>query len=1527
MTEKRIFTKFLSIISAAAISCSWAAGSTVPAARAESPEIVDWENDEMLPVIVRVRGDAVLASDEAAEEGADLIDTEEGGKLAEKILSNQEKAEEYIRSIYPELDIEYRYKLVYNGFSCTLPESVVKAAMESPYIEDIVQDRSHYSVQPQMTNAPELAGYDPLDQYEYCTGEGEVIAVIDSEMNVYHSMFMPIDGLDNKISKADVESLASAKALSVDFDPDKAYLSSKIPFAYDYIDDTPYDLADQEIYHGTHICGIAAGNRTKTPEGEDISGMAPDAQLIMMKVFNKFTDHKGEVSSYCNESVVAAAMEDAAALKADVINLSLGGPGEDLENSPYNAAISSLRNAGIMVCVSAGNDGMNYEGSGEKPNLTRNVDTGTVGTPANYPDAFSVASAENNYMIADSLVINGNEIRYLDCSKGKALTDLPGNTYSWEYVGKGTAEEIAKADLRGKIAVCDRGEILLKDKADNARNAGAVGIIICNNSYKMEVNLECSNDFPAVLISQQDGMTVRANAGSPVSFLEGTHGKTERLSSISTFSSVGVSSSLNLAPMITGIGGGVVSADYNDSFSSLSGTSMASPYVAGCCAIMDEYLKKQGIIRSGAEKVDLIKNILMNTASHYYSDMNMESPRRQGAGCVSLEAAKYDNVVVTGKRGIAAIELGDKLGDQVSFDVDITNFSDTDVTFPGISLNLTTDGCYFDEELGEYCIADPVYLLTSAENYPSSVTVKAGQTSSIHFEVTIDSEFSKRQAEVFPNGYFVEGYISFFDSTNNPDISVPVLGFSDDWAAVPIFDDGYYHREISYTAIGDGYFDIHQSLAESILAMKGFLKDNGLVQNNDFYLGIARDKFTPEMEKAMAEAMESPEDITPCVSVNGDHIADYVDLEYMLNREAMVTARILNLDGESLVEYDSYVPSNSFEECTMSFEPLMTGLEDGTYKLCLDAYIAYPGAEETPQRYVTDLIVDNTEPELTTDLTEENGRKILTVTVKDSNPDGLYFIASDGQYMNYDEENLLNVKAMKSAFTLVRRYTSDRLQKAGNQDSLVMKELLEDPTGMEYNNDIVKIIPLSGEGGTYTFDVTDLVHYEVTAIDRAYNHTTKNVILDLPDSISDYMWWAKSDSTDRYITHSSEDGSAMIMQQSDGSTENIGLEYTSDTITITHADGSSESAEYSWLDRTTLSVKWSDGNTEEWSMNGYNPGMKFYYTTEELSDMAMKYFEDVNGYRPDGIECSRGYGAFIDMKPYVINNNGDKVEVDYYRISRFSGTGENNGNDLSLSDYSKMEPGAWTRVDDPGDDLTVSYMIFDENENGKRVFQEDGRELTFTTEHNGPSITFTYSDGTVENYELRSGGFIGDIELLGEGMENSITMQLYPFKEEPPVYTNTELEELAKNYYEHRYGIRPADAKVVNTDWDIANIYLYDENGVQLEKYNTFISNTFATDLSGRAMFLNDPDNPLFMPGDLDRDGIIDATDASRVLVIYAANQTGEPLDLEPEENGAADVNDDGTIDANDASMILAYYSYTQTGGKNDIYDFVESQR
>ena len=82
MTEKRIFTKFLSIISAAAISCSWAAGSTVPAARAESPEIVDWENDEMLPVIVRVRGDAVLASDEAAEEGADLIDTEEGGKLA-----------------------------------------------------------------------------------------------------------------------------------------------------------------------------------------------------------------------------------------------------------------------------------------------------------------------------------------------------------------------------------------------------------------------------------------------------------------------------------------------------------------------------------------------------------------------------------------------------------------------------------------------------------------------------------------------------------------------------------------------------------------------------------------------------------------------------------------------------------------------------------------------------------------------------------------------------------------------------------------------------------------------------------------------------------------------------------------------------------------------------------------------------------------------------------------------------------------------------------------------------------------------------------------------------------------------------------------------------------------------------------------------------------------------------------------------------------------------------------------------------
>jgi len=66
--------------------------------------------------------------------------------------------------------------------------------------------------------------------------------------------------------------------------------------------------------------------------------------------------------------------------------------------------------------------------------------------------------------------------------------------------------------------------------------------------------------------------------------------------------------------------------------------------------------------------------------------------------------------------------------------------------------------------------------------------------------------------------------------------------------------------------------------------------------------------------------------------------------------------------------------------------------------------------------------------------------------------------------------------------------------------------------------------------------------------------------------------------------------------------------------------------------------------------------------------------------------------------------------------------------------------------------------------------------------------------------------------------------------------------------------------------------------------------------------------------GDINADDVIDSSDASEVLMIYALVSTGGG-DITDEERAAGDVNGDGLIDSSDASLILGYYAYVSTGG------------
>ena len=123
----------------------------------------------------------------------------------------------------------------------------------------------------------------------------------------------------------------------------------------------------------------------------------------------------------------------------------------------------------------------------------------------------------------------------------------------------------------------------------------------------------------------------------------------------------------------------------------MSGTSMSSPYLAGCTALLNEYLTKNGCSLTGAEKQQRIRNLLMTGAVPYQSNGIYTSPRIQRAGLVSLNNSVHTSVILTGAEGESKISLRDQLGTSFSFPVTITNFGDSDVQFPSAKLVLSTD--------------------------------------------------------------------------------------------------------------------------------------------------------------------------------------------------------------------------------------------------------------------------------------------------------------------------------------------------------------------------------------------------------------------------------------------------------------------------------------------------------------------------------------------------------------------------------------------------------------------------------------------------------------------------------------------------------------------------------------------------------------------------------------------------------------------------------------------------------------------
>ena len=1097
--KRKILARAASLSAAAALCCTNLPGNApLMSVSAEGPAVTadntiipaEEESTELVNVVVKVSGKALLAVSEAKKLGGRFLMTDRAKELAETLKSTQEYVQRRIREIYPGLGVKYSYNTLFNGFSCEIPKNMINKLRSLPYVEAVTESATYYI--PEMAEAPELGGYPSYHDLTGCTGEGQVVAVIDSELQLDHPMFAALDeNISVKLTKEDIEDIVKNVGLNKKIDPDRAYRSSKVPYAVDYFDSDPYEGVSRSeefpaAYHGTHVSGIAAGNRTLDKKGNEISGIARNAQLLFMAAANK--------DGLFRDAELLASFEDAVKLRADVINMSLGACGELFDDNPMKEALETAEKAGITVCISAGNED-NGESLFDEVHTPDQPDVSTAARMAGTgTGVLMVASADNictktfhafefgGDKIVFGRVVAGEEEKTL------YLDDTLSGEYEFVYCGYGTPEELAEHDVSGKIVLADASSRKMKELSEYAKEAGAAGFIYVMKEGKSISTGRVDCGLPSGLIGYEDGQKMIEAADKRIRF---THDivDVDLPTKVSEYTSYGTRQSLELRPDIMGVGGNVESASTDGKTEILSGTSMSSPYLAGCSAVLNEYLGKKGIALSGADKLRYMRNLMMTSAVPYSEDGMYVSPRRQGAGMVSLDRLLEDKVLLTGSEGESKIQLYDKLGDTFSFDINFTNISSEDVEFTSARLVLTTDSTGIDKKSGIEVIKGQQTLDCTAQ-LDSLLHTEAGEMRTETVTVSLDSAQTAAIKEKFVNGFFVEGYLLLEGADNCCDISVPILGFCGDWAAVPIFNEDQtgvkvsVGRKDSFVA-GLSFTEVASLMNDVLALVPDDVRHEGNIELKTLFNEYATD-----------DMLDRYEDMTPgeyYVSPNYDGLADKVGLRFVNRRYCKINELAIYGEDGRLI---SSAPLNSViteRNVVYSVEPTTLALlKDGNYSAELSACIDYESSREKPQTIGFSFKVDKKAPDLDASVKEKNGRKILTLTATDDALDGVYITGrkagAEGDPTVLDSIYLAETAMSGEPMVKENRYIS--------LGQPFMKKIL---TGDERQSDVREInfaeifVAEPDENGSYTleYDVTDLDSYTVTAMDKAYNMTAK----------------------------------------------------------------------------------------------------------------------------------------------------------------------------------------------------------------------------------------------------------------------------------------------------------------------------------------------------------------------------------------------------------------------------------------------------
>ena len=703
------------------------------------------------------------------------------------------------------LEVLHSYTTVENGFAAVVPYGKLEEIRQLPGVA-AAYAAPVFKVAPDMpTTMTELGGLENTSGYQ---GEGMVIAIVDSGLEISHPLFKQAPTTP-ALTQTDIENVLARKNLKAEekkpgITASQVYKTAKVPFAFDYADNDLDVAPNGAGDHGTHVAGIAAANAGVVA---DVVGVAPQAQILAMKVFSS------SGSNGATWADILAAADDAVALGADVINMSLGSTcGFSTPEGEEGVAdvLENIASSGVMLSISAGNEYSAALGTriGKGHALTQNPDYGTVASPSSYSQPLSIASVEKADSIDSCyLTVGERKVAFNDTVEDKTVENVKGDSPSFrslaskgslDYVvvpGFGEAKDYEDLGVSGKIALVSRGSVEYNVKKNAAKEAGAIGILVYNNEPGMLYMQLDNYDLPSAFISQADGKALAAVAeGNRKLTVSASYGKVDNPTSgeMSDFSSWGVTPELTLKPDITAPGGNIKSATTGGGYTTKSGTSMSAPFVSGAMALVKQYVEQKNYASTETEKANLVSNLLMSTADLVMAGTAPYSPRKQGAGSVNIAAATSTKAYLTAVGGgRPKVELGDDVQKNGKYTVqfEIHNLSDEALTYT-IGGYIQTDA----QEVTKQIKGQDVHQVTelpyklSTQIAAQEITVPASGTVTVTVPVSLNQP-DRDYMDSFANGTYIEGFVTLTPSSDTqPTLSIPYMGFYGDWTQAPIID-------------------------------------------------------------------------------------------------------------------------------------------------------------------------------------------------------------------------------------------------------------------------------------------------------------------------------------------------------------------------------------------------------------------------------------------------------------------------------------------------------------------------------------------------------------------------------------------------------------------------------------------------------------------------------------------------------------------------------------------------------------------